>query len=545
MSEKRYPKDVDALTGAVSTSDPRLTPPVLLPQDGEPGELGPPGSPGRDGASGAAGAAGAQGPPGVPLFLLGEQGEEGDVGPAGRDGAAGAAGGTGARGAQGDPGVPIFLVGEGEDGDAGPPGATGQQGAAGAAGATGAQGVPGVPLFMLGEGEDGDQGPPGPTGPQGTAGATGFGTPGAQGVPGVPVFLLGEQGDEGDVGPQGSIGPQGPIGTTGGQGNNGAQGVPGVAIFLIGEPGEDATMPGPPGNDGAQGKIGSQGPTGPAGPALFILDQDGDIEQSVSADTSSSAAATGSGRKVRETAPTIITPAIDTIISARPTWQQSGDGYTRDIVTYQRRSVREWLKNPAQTGHTSVGMIGAPTITSAAGAASGDTINRPMLTIATGAVANGVAEVITPSMNFIRRCWSPTLVFPFLIPNPATNVRIWIGIFNASLAALAANPTTQHVAALRYDTGLDGTAFWRSVTCDGATANVNTTTAAVVAAAESVYRFEMEGAVVNFYIDDVLIAQHVANLPGNTTFCGFGATVVTLVATNLQPRTGTFTLLHT
>lgn len=254
---------------------------------------------------------------------------------------------------------------------------------------------------------------------------------------------------------------------------------------------------------------------------------------------------TGTGGLVRKTSPTLTTPAVDLLVSTRLQTGDSG-GQPRDVRLEQRRSPRWWLKNPSATTYSSVGMISAPTVTTSTAVASGDTLTRPYVTIDTAASTNSFCEVITATFGFIRRCWSPTLVVPVRTPATITNVRHWIGFGNQSLNAVGA-PTTQHVAAFRYDTGVDGTVFWRCVTCNGASGVTTTTTAVAYAAStEAVFRIEMDAAVgVSFYIDDVRVALHTTNLPGNTTNMGFASTVTTLNSTAKDQRVGTFTLLHT
>jgi hypothetical protein len=98
-----------------------------------------------------------------------------------------------------------------------------------------------------------------------------------------------------------------------------------------------------------------------------------------------------------------------------------------------------------------------------------------------------------------------------------SSIRIWQGNASASVATVA-TPTTQHVAAFRYSTDVDGTAFWRCVTHDGgATPTVTTTTSAI--AINTIYTTRIvHGATdVKFYINGTLVATHTTALPGATT----------------------------
>jgi len=226
------------------------------------------------------------------------------------------------------------------------------------------------------------------------------------------------------------------------------------------------------------------------------------------------------------------------------------DGVAQRLVTYQTRQPRYWLKNPAATSFTSVGMIAAPTVTSfAAGGTTGDTATRPYLTINTTAIIDQEASIVSTTA-FLRRAFLPTLVVPIHAGDAASqsNIRRWIGFWSTALAAVS-TPTTQRVAAFRYDTALDGTAFWRCVTCDGAS-NVTTTTTTIAAdttSAERIFRIEMNGSLgqISFYIDDVCVALHSTNLPGNTSSMIVGASMTTLTAAARNMRVGSLTLIHT
>lgn len=233
----------------------------------------------------------------------------------------------------------------------------------------------------------------------------------------------------------------------------------------------------------------------------------------------------------------------DLVVSTRLGTAETG-GITRDVRMEQRRSPRWWLKNPAQTTYTNQGMIAAPTVTTSTAAASGDSLVRPLLTIDTTAVAASFCEVITAAFNYVRPVWLPTWSVPVRTPLAATNVRHWIGLGTQSLNAQA-SPTTIAIAAFYYDTGVHGTAFWRTYTCNAAAATSTTTSVAYAANTEAMYRIETDGTVYNFYIDDVRVAQHTTTLPGSSTNMGFFATLTNLLTTAAQQKVGTFTLIHT
>jgi len=314
----------------------------------------------------------------------------------------------------------------------------------------------------------------------------------------------------------GGGGIAGPTGIDGQDGEDGATGPRGQA----GETGANGT-------NGTNGTNGSSGAAGQQGPPTWMFADDPEDPPS---------------RPPGET-------RLDQLGHATPTIG-GPDGVAQRLVTYQTRQPRYWLKNPASTSFTSVGMIAAPTVTSfAAGGTTGDTATRPYLTINTTTTIDQEASVVSTTA-FLRRAFMPTLVVPIHAGDAASqsNIRRWIGFWSATLAAVS-TPTTQHVAAFRYDTALDGTAFWRCVTCDGAS-NVTTTTTTIAAdttSAERIFRIEMNGSLgqISFYIDDVCVALHSTNLPGNTSAMIVGVSMTTLTAAARNMRVGSLTLIHT
>lgn len=204
---------------------------------------------------------------------------------------------------------------------------------------------------------------------------------------------------------------------------------------------------------------------------------------------------------------------------------------------------RQWIKNPNDTAFVNVGFVAGPTVTSSTAAATGDTATRPYLTVDTAATTNSVAKVVSAALNYVRRCFIPILNWPFRTGPSVATVSFWIGFTSASLDAVA-TPTTQHVAAFRYDTSVDGTAFWRCITCNGASGVTTTTTSvAVSTATEYNFRIEMDSSNVFFYIDNVLVGTHTTNLPGNTTNVGLVQSATTLANAAIQFRSATLSLL--
>lgn len=205
-------------------------------------------------------------------------------------------------------------------------------------------------------------------------------------------------------------------------------------------------------------------------------------------------------------------------------------------------TTRYWYKNRAQTAFINGGMTALPTVTSNSAAISGDTTNRALLTVDTVASSGSSCGAISTSSVAIRG-WQAILSWPIHAGASISNVRIWCGFTSADLTGVSA-PTTQHVAAFRYATDVDGTAFWRCVTCDGSS-NVTTTTTSIAVATGTEYDLRIElGSSVKFYIDNVLVATHASNLPGNTTGLLIQQAKTTLDASSKNLRMASMALSH-
>jgi len=119
-----------------------------------------------------------------------------------------------------------------------------------------------------------------------------------------------------------------------------------------------------------------------------------------------------------------------------------------------------------------------------------------------------------------RRDYAPEFVVRLRTDGTAiTNSRYWIGLTSADLAAVGA-PTTQHIAAFRYDSALDATARWRSVTANGSSSTVTdlgATNGTIAANTAYTLRIVLGSSNVEFYINDVLVRTETATLPSGST----------------------------
>lgn len=158
-----------------------------------------------------------------------------------------------------------------------------------------------------------------------------------------------------------------------------------------------------------------------------------------------------------------------------------------------------------------------PTVATADVTATAERTAAGPLVRHTTTAASGVDAGLTTAAGIVRRQWLPSLHARITTdPTAVTSMRLWIGLASAELGGLDDDPTTQHVAAFRYDTDLDTTPYWRAVTCDGETATVTTTPASI--APDSSYELAIEadpsGTPVRFWANSVLVATHTTHLPG-------------------------------
>lgn len=170
---------------------------------------------------------------------------------------------------------------------------------------------------------------------------------------------------------------------------------------------------------------------------------------------------------------------------------------------------------------TNVGATGA--------AANADTAAvGPFVTVGSSANTINDSAAVASAFTQTRRDWVPEVEFRVLTVG-VTGIRLHVGLFSASPDQLASLATLS-AAAFGYDTGVDGTAFWRCRSGDTATQEETVTTVAVAPAVAYTMRIALGASEVNFYINDVLVATHTAHLPVATTLLGYGAYVTALAS---------------
>lgn len=202
------------------------------------------------------------------------------------------------------------------------------------------------------------------------------------------------------------------------------------------------------------------------------------------------------------------------------------------------------LKNAGAATISSDGIV-APTMT--ATATNADIADGPFVDHATAATLNAASGVISAGFGYFRPGWYPRMRALIRTPAVMTNVRFLVGFFSGTPDAL---PGTLHGAWFRYDTGTDGTLFWRVSTAAGAAPTTTVTTSPI--AASSIYQLGIDFVPPDPFvrgqvpprviftlataISEDVIAVHTATIPAANQNLGYGIRVTTLeaVVKNIQ-----------
>lgn len=144
--------------------------------------------------------------------------------------------------------------------------------------------------------------------------------------------------------------------------------------------------------------------------------------------------------------------------------------------------------------------------------------------------ASGNSAGWLSAFTLTKTDWLPEFnAYVQLYTGAVTNSRYWVGLFSAT--PVASGVPNVHALAFRYDTGVDGTAFWRTVSIAGTGASANVTTTTIAVAINTAYKLRIvvnTTSKVSFYINNVLVAVHTSTLPTSSTLLGYGCQVTTL-----------------
>lgn len=166
----------------------------------------------------------------------------------------------------------------------------------------------------------------------------------------------------------------------------------------------------------------------------------------------------------------------------------------------------------AAANWTAMGNVATPVGTGSSIAA--DATNPTRMNYAS-TTANGNASGL--SGNTIYRRDRNIKFQAYVQPNATTNVRMWVGLTNQTIATMgaSANPAG-HYAAFRYDTSVAGETTWKCITKDGTTQNIQNSAVTVTT---SGFKLEIIESASNFtfYINGTLACTNSTNLPAAGT----------------------------
>lgn len=167
---------------------------------------------------------------------------------------------------------------------------------------------------------------------------------------------------------------------------------------------------------------------------------------------------------------------------------------------------RRWWIIQQNAGLTTIrleGVLAAPTVTGTP--ALLNTTTGQFIQYTTAAVLNSNAGWNVASSQQTRRNYNPRYSAIIRTGGDITSIRFWIGLFSANPMA-SSNPAIEAMA-FRYDTGVDGTAFWRIFSNIGPGAVGVVTVTTVPVTIDTIYRFAIECAPgqgrATYYINDV------------------------------------------
>jgi hypothetical protein len=203
-------------------------------------------------------------------------------------------------------------------------------------------------------------------------------------------------------------------------------------------------------------------------------------------------------------------------------------GGSSDPYWYDRRHWRHQV-NAAASAYESLLL---PSTITGSGTTSAATDGNYFLINLAG---TSTVSLLPSSFGWMSRDARGIWVCRFKTGSDITSIRFWLGLFTASPAS-ASDPASHHIAAFRYDTGVDGTAFWRTVTKDGTTINAAASSIAIAADTIYIFRIELDASAVRFYSGTTLVATHTTNLPTSSQTMGPCITLTPLVVASRSFR---------
>jgi hypothetical protein len=209
----------------------------------------------------------------------------------------------------------------------------------------------------------------------------------------------------------------------------------------------------------------------------------------------------------------------------------SGSGGTFSALITER-----YLKHQVDLDGLGYSNIGADVTITTTGSSTYE-VDSDCVWIRNGTAASGGDSTVAQSITGVnlRRRFLAVHSARIKTYTSIADVRFWVGFFNNSPTG-AADPTG-HCAGFRFDTGASDTE-WMACTKDGTTLNAQATGVAPATDTMYLFKIEMDGSEVRFFIDDMdtPVATLSSNLPGIDTSVGFNVSLTTLAAATKEIR---------
>jgi hypothetical protein len=198
---------------------------------------------------------------------------------------------------------------------------------------------------------------------------------------------------------------------------------------------------------------------------------------------------------------------------AHPIWfllnQSAGGGAVPDPEGFLVGSREYALYHNA--GAVTFGAVGGQSGNGSGTEASADDADGLWHQFTTGAVSGNTATLQpADTFNMIRREWLPTTVIKIKTGPSIAALRIHVGHFPSNPAATT---LPNNGSGFRYDTAVDGTVFWRTITNGGGAGLVTATTAAIAVNTVYLLKIVQSAANIEFYVNGVLVSTHASELP--------------------------------
>ncbi len=212
----------------------------------------------------------------------------------------------------------------------------------------------------------------------------------------------------------------------------------------------------------------------------------------------------------------------------------------RSAVRRTRREVFVYAGASTSSSHVAVGFQTGPTVTAGA-TSNADTAAGSYLQHNTTSTLGNVASVVAGANSAVRASWQDAS-FAMRLPNTASELRLWYGLFSATPSG-SDDPAVEGFG-FRFSTGAADTTI-KAWSNDGGVGGTITDTGIVVAGNDEHDLRAIVNATataIDFYIDGNPVARHVTNLPATATLLNYGIYCTTLVAGQRALRWGRITL---